>query len=65
MASERSVTITDDDVNFVRRAIEHYGMFADAAERQGEARTAGLMRKQEFYGERFLLRLEGEEDHGE
>jgi len=55
--NERTVTITDDDVCFVETAREHYALFAEAAERQGEPRTVGTMRAQEFYAERFLLRL--------
>lgn len=58
--SERTVTVTDDDVLFVQKAMAHYGVFAEASERQGTeeaARTAGVLRKQEFYAERFLLRL--------
>lgn len=56
--AERTVTVTDQDVAFVWLAREHYRVFAEAAEQQHEARTAGLMRAQEFYAERFLVRLE-------
>ena len=56
--SERRVTITDEDVEFLRLAREHYKLFADAAERNSDPGTAGIMRKQEFYAERFLLRVE-------
>jgi len=55
--SERTVVITDDDVAFLDLAKVHYGLFAETAERQCEDRTAGILRKQEFYAERFLLRL--------
>ncbi len=55
--SDRQATITDDDIRFVERAREHYKLFAETCDRQGEERTAGLMRAQEFYAERFLLRL--------
>lgn len=61
MARERTVTITDQDVAFVRLAKKHYRLFAEASERQGEDRTAGLMRSQEFHAEIFLKRLEGQE----
>jgi len=60
--SDRTVVITDDDVRFVKIAVEHYRVFAEASERQGteeSARTAGVLRKQEFYAERFLLRIGG------
>ena len=57
---EREVTITDDDVRFVELAQEHYKMFAEACEKDGLTQTAGLFRKQQFYAERFLLRLQGE-----
>lgn len=56
--AERTVTITDRDVEFVRLALEHYRIFAEAADRQGQDRTAGIMRAQEFYAKRFLTRLE-------
>ncbi len=59
--NQREVTITDDDVRFVELALEHYRTFAKTCEKDGDlARTAGLFRKQEFYAERFLLRLGGE-----
>lgn len=54
----RTAEITAQDIEFVRLAGEHYRIFAEEADRQGEHRTAGLMRKQEFYAERFLARLE-------
>ncbi len=55
---ERLVTITDDDVAFLRLALKHYILFAETSERQDELRSAGLFRKQQFYAERFLLRVE-------
>ena len=59
---ERKVTITEDDVRFGENARADYKRFAEAFEKHGtthkEAQAAGLMRKQEFYAERFLLRLE-------
>jgi hypothetical protein len=58
--SQRLVTITDDDVAFVRRALEHYKVFAEVSDKQGEERMSGVLRKQQFYAERFLIRL-GEE----
>ena len=58
---ERQVTITDDDVRFVEEALKHYKIFAEGCDMQGEARTAGLMRAQEFYAERFLLRMEAKD----
>ena len=57
MSGERTVTITDADVRFVEQAKRHYEAFAEGAEIQGEERVAGIMRKQAFYAERFLLRL--------
>lgn len=55
---EHTVVVTDADIRFIERAVEHYGLFADTAERQGEKRTAGILRKQKFYGERMLVRLQ-------
>ena len=55
--NEREVTITDDDVRFVEKARDHYKIFAEQAEKQREPGMAGLMRAQEFYAERFLLRI--------
>ena len=55
--NERTVTITDDDVRFVERAKEHYAGFAEGAEKQGEARIAGILLKQAVYAERFLIRI--------
>ena len=60
--SERRVTITDEDIEFLRVAREHYTMFAEASEKQGGPRVAGLLRKQEFYAERFLLRVTASEE---
>ena len=57
---EYTVVVTEDDVRFLRLMLEHYRLFAEASERQGETRSAGIFRKQEFYAERFLLRIEGE-----
>ena len=69
--NERTVTITDQDVEFVRLAVLHYRVFAEASERQERlgtadaARTSGILRSQEFYAERFLLRIEpAEASHG-
>ncbi len=57
---EWTATITEDDLRFVELAKKHYELFADASERQGEvgANTAGIFRKQEFYAERFALRIQ-------
>ena len=60
--TERRVTITDEDVEFLRLAREHYKLFADAAERNSDPQTAGIMRKQEFYAERFWLRTQAESE---
>jgi rubrerythrin len=57
MSEERTVTVTSDDIAFVAKAKEHYDIFAEVADRQGEPRTAGILRKQAFYAERFLIRL--------
>jgi hypothetical protein len=60
--SDRTVTITDRDVEFVRLALAHYRLFAETVEKQGESRdqqrSLGVFRAQEFYAERFLSRLE-------
>ena len=61
MASEL-VEITEDDVEFLRKAREHYKLFADAAERNSDPQTAGIMRKQEFYADRFWLRTQAESE---
>lgn len=60
--SEYTATVTDDDLRFLERTVEHYRLFAESAERQGEKRTAGIMRKQEFYGERMLKRIQDSAD---
>jgi hypothetical protein len=62
--TERTVTMTDDDVRFVEFAKEHYQVFAEAAERQHQDRTAGIMRRQEFHAERFLTRIYAARDSG-
>lgn len=54
---ERLVAITDEDVEFLRLALKHYTLFAETSDRHGDDRSAGLFRKQEFYAERFLLRV--------
>ena len=60
--SDRQVTITDEDVEFLRVAHKHYGILAGLGEKRGDDVTSGVMRKQEFYAERFLLRVtEGKE----
>ena len=56
--NEIVVSLTPDDVNFVRQAVKHYELFADVAERQGEDKTAGMMRAQEFHAQQFLKRIE-------
>ena len=52
--------LTSDDVEFMRLAFQHYRVFAEVAERQGDARTSGILRAQEFYAERILLRVEAQ-----
>lgn len=52
--------VTDDDLAFLRRARQHYQVLAQAAERQGEARTAGTMRAQEFHAQQMLERVQGQ-----
>ena len=61
MAS-KMVEITEEDIEFLRKAREHYKLFADAAERNSDPQTAGIMRKQEFYAERFWLRTQAESE---
>lgn len=53
-----SVALTVDDVAFVRIAVKHYRIFAEASERQGDDVTAGEFRKQEFRGEQVYGRIE-------
>ena len=60
--SERRVTITEADVEFVRKAKRHYEIFAETADKQGDARVAGTFRAQEFYAERFLTRIGGDDE---
>ena len=55
--TSKMVEITEEDIEFLRKAREHYKLFADAAERNSDPGTAGIMRKQEFYAERFWLRV--------
>ena len=57
MTREWTATITNADVRFVELAQKHYRIFAEQGEKAGEDRMAGLMRKQEFYAERFLVRI--------
>ncbi len=52
------MSLTRDDVSFVRLAINHYGVFADVAEKQGEHGVAGKMRAQEFHAQQLLGRIE-------
>ncbi len=54
---EWTATITEDDLHFVEQAKRHYQVFAEALEHHGDDRTAGIFRKQEFYAERFLVRM--------
>jgi len=60
--ADRTVVITDRDVEFVRLALAHYRLFAETVEKQGESRdqqrSLGVFRSQEFYAERFLARIE-------
>lgn len=56
--NEIMVALTPDDVNFVRMAVQHYEIFADVSEKQGETLTAGKMRAQEFHAQQFLKRIE-------
>lgn len=64
MSTERTATITDRDVEFVRLALAHYRIFAETLEKRAEDRdqqcSLGIFRAQEFYAERFLSRLEAE-----
>lgn len=56
--NEFLASLTDDDVAFVKLAVQHYAIFAEQAEKQGEDPMAGLMRAQEFHAEQLLGRLE-------
>lgn len=58
---EWSVVVTQDDVRFIEKAKEHYDMFAETSQRQGEVKIAGLFLKQSFYAERLLLRIRKDE----
>lgn len=59
---ERTVTITDRDVEFVQLALAHYRLFAETLGKSYMGReqqhALGVFRSQEFYAERFLARLE-------
>ena len=55
--SEFLVSLTVDDVAFVKLAVRHYAIFAEQGEKQGEDRMAGIMRAQEFRAEQFLIRI--------
>lgn len=57
---EHTVKVTDGDLQFLERVLEHYRLFAGTAERQGEKKTAGVFRKQEFHAERMLERLQAQ-----
>lgn len=54
----KTVEITEQDIEFIRNIKDHYKVFAEAAERQDETRTADICRRQEFYAERLLARIE-------
>lgn len=58
--AEHRVTITDDDLRFVKLAVQHYRVFAEASERQGEKRTSGILRRQEFHAEMMLNRVQAQ-----
>lgn len=53
-----NVRLTAEDISFVYLAVEHYELFAEASERQGESRSAGIFRGQEFHAEQFKGRIE-------
>ncbi len=57
---EWTVTVTEDDLRFVEDAKQDYSVFAEASEKQGEAKATGFFRKREFYAERFALRIKAE-----
>jgi len=59
---EIMVALTPDDVAFVRLAVQHYDIFASVSEKQGEDRTAGILRAQEFHAQQFLKRIEEAEN---
>lgn len=63
MNGDRDVTITADDIEFLKAAKRHYGLFADQVEKEDvrgeDGSVIGLFRKQEFYAERFLARIGG------
>jgi len=56
--NEWEVTITKEDVRFIKLAMEHYKVFSEVSQKQGDERTAGIFQSQLFYAERFLLRIE-------
>lgn len=56
--NEIVVELTREDVEFVRLAIQHYEIFASVSEKQGEDRTTGILRAQEFHAQQFLRRIE-------
>ncbi|HUT57410.1 MAG TPA: hypothetical protein VNA25_06005 [Phycisphaerae bacterium] len=57
MTREWTATITNADVRFDEQARAHYRLFAETLEKNGEVRSAGACRSQEFYAERFLVRI--------
>lgn len=54
---EITVALTVEDVAFIRAARTHYRLFAEVSEKQGQPKTAGTLRSQEFYAERLLERV--------
>lgn len=54
---ELTVKMTVEDVGFVRAAQKHYRVFAEAAEENGDTKTAGVLRAQEFCAERLYARI--------
>jgi hypothetical protein len=54
---EKIVTVTSRDIAFVAKTQEHYRIFAEACDNRGDPKSAGIFRKQEFYAQQFLTRL--------
>lgn len=65
MVREWRVTITGEDLEFLRLAKKHYRVFAEGADRQGEDQVAGTCRTMEFRAEQFLNRVEASLKFGE
>lgn len=58
MKTEWRVTVTADDLRFLREAEAHYKLFAETSKMQGEEKSAGILEAQRFRAENFMYGVE-------